>query len=77
MGWVQYRLGNFDEALSYLRRAFERVEDGEIAAHLGEALWSAGRRDEAQSHWREALKRWPDHPVLIESLQRLQPDLLP
>jgi tetratricopeptide (TPR) repeat protein len=77
MGWVQYRLGNFDEALRYLRRAFELVEDGEIAAHLGEALWSAGQRDEAQVHWRGALKRWPDHPVLIESLQRLQPGLLP
>jgi tetratricopeptide (TPR) repeat protein len=77
MGWVQYRLGNFDEALSYLRRAFERVQDGEVAAHLGEALWSAGRHDEAQAHWREALNRWPDHPVLIESLRRLQPSLLP
>jgi tetratricopeptide (TPR) repeat protein len=77
MGWVQYRLGNFDEALRYLRRAFERVQDGEVAAHLGEALWSAGRIDEAQAHWREALNRWPDHPVLIESLRRLQPSLLP
>ncbi len=77
MGWVQYRLGNFDEALRYLRRAFELIQDGEVAAHLGEALWSAGRRDEAQAHWREALERWPDNPVLTESLQRLQPDLLP
>jgi tetratricopeptide (TPR) repeat protein len=77
MGWVQYRLGNFDEALRYLRRAFELVADGEVAAHLGEVLWVAGQHDEARAHWREALTRWPENPALIESIRRLQPDLLP
>lgn len=77
MGWVQYRLGNLDEALRYLRRAFEIVQDGEVAAHLGEVLWVAGKHDEARTHWRAAIKRWPDSAPLIESLRRLQPDLLP
>jgi tetratricopeptide (TPR) repeat protein len=77
MGWVQYRLGNLEEALRYLRRAFERVADGEVAAHLGEVLWVSGRHDEARAHWREALRRWPDNAALVESLRRLQPDLLP
>lgn len=77
MGWVQYRLGNYDEALRYLKRAFELVQDGEVGAHLGEVLWAAGKHDEARAHWREALQRWPEHPALIESIERLQPDLLP
>ncbi len=77
MGWVQYRLGNYDEALRYLRRAFELAADGEVAAHLGEVLWVAGHHDEARAHWREALARWPDNPALLESLGRLQPELLP
>lgn len=77
MGWVQYRLGNIDEALRYLRRAFELVPDGEVAAHLGEVLWAAKLTEEARTHWREALKRWPDSIPLRESVRRLQPELLP
>lgn len=77
MGWVQYRMGNLSEALRYLHRAFEIVQDGEVAAHLGEVLWVAGKHDEARAHWVEAIKRWPDSAPLIESLRRLQPDLLP
>ena len=32
MGWVQYRLGNLDEALKHLRRAWELVQDGEVGS---------------------------------------------
>lgn len=77
MGWVQYRLGNLDRALEYLRRAYALSEDGEIAAHLAEALWVKGERSEAESLWRDALKRWPDNKTLLESVRRLRPELLP
>ncbi|HWS27978.1 MAG TPA: tetratricopeptide repeat protein [Xanthomonadales bacterium] len=77
MGWVQYRLGNLDEALRYLRRAFELVQDGEVAAHLGEVLWASKLHDEARKHWREALRRWPDSAPLRDSVRQLQPELLP
>lgn len=77
MGWVQFRMGNLDEALRYLRRAFELVPDGEVAAHLGEVLWAAKQSEEARAHWRDALKRWPESAPLRDSVRRLQPDLLP
>ncbi len=77
MGWVQYRLGNLTKALSYLRRAYQLEPDGEVAAHLAEVLWMADKRDEATALWRAALQRWPNHPVLLESVKRLQPGLLP
>lgn len=77
MGWVQYRLGKHDEALVHLRRAYQLAPDGEVAAHLGEVLWVAGHHEEARVHWRDALKRWPENRPLIESVRRLQPDLLP
>jgi len=32
MGWLQYRLGNHERALEYLKRAYEKLEDAEIAA---------------------------------------------
>jgi Flp pilus assembly protein TadD len=41
MGWVEYRLGNREEAIRLLRGAYQARPDPEIAAHLGEVL---GRR---------------------------------
>jgi Flp pilus assembly protein TadD len=77
MGWVQYRLGNLSEALMYLKRAYQLVQDGDVAAHLAEVLWMSDQREEARALWREALQQWPDSAVLIESVRKLQPDLLP
>ncbi len=70
MGWVQYRLGNHQEALKYLRRAVERTRDGEIAAHLGEVLWASGQHAEALKVWEEALKDFPDHAYLLRVMGR-------
>ena len=70
MGWVQFRLGNTEEALVYLRKALDKMPDGEIAAHLGEVLWSLGRRDEAWSTWEEALDRDPGHAYLLRVMGR-------
>jgi tetratricopeptide (TPR) repeat protein len=71
MGWVQYRLGNLDQALQYLQEAHKREPDPEISAHLGEVLWQLGRRDKAQDVWRTALTEDPDHRVLRETVDRL------
>jgi tetratricopeptide (TPR) repeat protein len=72
MGWAAFRAGQPKQALPYLRRAHERSGgDAEIAAHLGEVLWVLGRRDEARDLWQDAIERQPDHPVLIETIERL------
>ncbi|WP_171909965.1 tetratricopeptide repeat protein [Aquisalimonas asiatica] len=75
MGWAHYRLGNDAEALDYLERAYAKQPDGEIGAHLGEVLWERGERERARDVWREALEREPEHPVLLETLERLAPDM--
>lgn len=67
-GWLQYRLGNYDEALVYLRKAYDRVPDPEIGAHLGEVLWESGRRQEAKKVWSEALKKDPNQ----EDMKRIR-----
>ena len=71
MGWVQYRLGNLEAALDYLRRAAEKDGNSEIAAHLGEVLWVSGRREEALKVWRDALDRDPGDAYLRETMERL------
>jgi tetratricopeptide (TPR) repeat protein len=70
MGWLQYRLGNYPEALRYLRRANAMLPDAEIAAHLGEVLWVSGEREQARRVWKEALEREPDSPHLRDVLKR-------
>jgi len=75
LGWVEYRLGNRDEAIRILRTAYTARPDAEIAAHLGEVLWSAGRTDEARTVWREGRMRDSSNDVLRETLARLRVDL--
>ncbi|WP_040261340.1 tetratricopeptide repeat protein [Pseudomonas massiliensis] len=71
LGWVNYRLGNLDEAERYLRQALERYPDHEVAAHLGEVLWAQGKQREARRVWGTALKDQPDSPALRSTLLRL------
>ena len=64
MGWVEYRLGNVEEAIRYLRRAYAMQPDPEIAAHLGEVLWINGVEDEARQIWDETASQHPDNETL-------------
>jgi tetratricopeptide (TPR) repeat protein len=71
MGWVKYRMGKLDESLDYLNRAYSLKTDPEIAAHLGEVLWTMGRQGEARSTWQGSLKDNPGHEALMQVIQRL------
>ena len=72
-GWVHYRLGDYEKAISLLRKALSRFEDAEIAAHLGEVLWVSGEQQEAREIWQRALKKSPDDPKLQSVMQRFIP----
>ena len=71
LAWVEFRLGNKEEALRLLQWAFKNRPDAEIAAHLGEVLWSLNRKDEALSIWREGKGLNADNDTLLETLKRL------
>ena len=70
MGWAYYRLGQYDKAIKYLRRAFEKLKDAEVAAHLGEVLWVAGKREAAQEVWDTALQQMPNDDLLLNVIQK-------
>ncbi len=72
LGWVEFRMGNHQEALRILQAAYKAKPDAEIAAHLGEVLWTLGKTQEAGTLWREGLLLKPDNQTLVETLQRLQ-----
>ncbi|MDR0379481.1 MAG: tetratricopeptide repeat protein, partial [Candidatus Accumulibacter sp.] len=74
MGWVLFRQGDLQGALSYLERSYGRLENPEIAAHLSEVLWSMGRRDDALRMLSDAQKKFPYNAVLSETVRRLAPE---
>ena len=71
LGWVNYRLGNLNEAERLLRQALDRFPDQEVAAHLGEVLWANGKQREARQIWAKFLKDNPESPILRKTVLRL------
>ncbi len=71
MGWIHYRLGNYEKALSYLHKAHGRLQDPEISYHLGRVYWAAGKESKALETIQEALKRTPDDDRLKQLLRTL------
>jgi tetratricopeptide (TPR) repeat protein len=56
LGWVYYRLGRFEDAVSELEKATDlRPRDAIINDHLGDAYWRVGRKLEATYQWAQAL----------------------
>lgn len=72
LAWVEFRAGNSAEALRLLQSAFKARPDAEIAAHLGEVLWSIGQREEAGTIWNEGVKLNPQNETLRDTMQRLR-----
>jgi len=72
LGWVEFRIGNLQEARRILQAAYKAKPDAEIAAHLGEVLWTLGQQQEAGTLWREGLLLKPDNETLVETIQRFQ-----
>ena len=61
LGWALYKLGRYDDAVSYLEKASElEPANALICAHLGDAYWQAGRKEEATFQWKHTLKMKDD-----------------
>jgi tetratricopeptide (TPR) repeat protein len=72
LAWVEFRSGNSAEALRLLTGAFKSRPDAEIAAHLGEVLWTTGQHDQASAIWKEGIGLNPNNETLLETMRRLR-----
>ena len=72
LGWVEFRMGNNQEATRILEAAYKQRPDPEIAAHLGEVLWVSGQRERALVVWKEAVQADAENETLQETLKRLR-----
>ena len=71
MGWVQYRLGQFKDAINNLEFAFEQFDDDEVAAHLIEVYWISGEKKKARSLIKKFKKQQEETPNVDEAINRL------
>ena len=59
LGWVYFKMGNFDMAEENLRKASERISnDATIHEHLGDLYQKTGRLKLAAAHWERALEEY-------------------
>lgn len=72
MGWLLFKLGRLQESITMLDKAYKLSGDNEIAAHLGEVLWNAGKKDYAKQVWSQALASSQDPKSINDTLIRLK-----
>jgi tetratricopeptide (TPR) repeat protein len=64
LGWLRFKQGRLSDALGYLKGAYARNAQSEIAAHLVEVLWVMGRKKEAREIFDKAYKKSPNDEFL-------------
>ena len=72
LAWVEFRSGNLEKALALLQQAFASRPDPEIAAHLGEVLWTLNQRDKAIATWQQGIELNRDNSTLRSTILRLR-----
>lgn len=75
LGWVLYKLGEHEEALKELTRAYERLDDPEVASHIIEVLAALDRKDEAIELLVAAESKDPDNLLLKNVREKVFPEL--
>lgn len=71
LGWVYYRMGNYEEALKHLLRAAEKMsEDPTVLDHVGDTYEKLGQKDLAVQYWSRALAADPDNEEIMRKLQK-------
>ena len=73
LGWILYKLGKHEEGLVELRRAYESLDDAEVASHIVEVLAELERHDEALELLQSAEKLDPDSELLKNVRSRYFP----
>lgn len=72
LGWVEFRKGNFEQALNNLLTAAGTAdhEDPVISEHIGDAYFKLNRLSEAVASWQKALTLDPKNKNLAKKIER-------
>jgi tetratricopeptide (TPR) repeat protein len=76
LGWVDYKLGDYKNAVLQLERAATlEAADPDINDHLGDAYWRAGRRTEARFQWDKVLTLSPSPKLRAQVTEKIKSGL--
>lgn len=72
LAWVQYRLGNYQEAWEHIRQSLslaapDKPQDATMWDHYGDIAHALGLKDEARKGWQKALDLHPAEPGPIRT----------
>lgn len=71
MGWILFRTGKLAEAESMLQKAYNLLQDPEIAGHLVEVLSEGGKKAEAKTILDAMLAKYPEDERLVRIKEKL------
>ncbi len=69
-GWLQFKRGKYELALEYLRKAYAKQPENEIAAHIAEVLWAMGKEKDAKEFFEPIFNKFPDDEYLLKFKRR-------
>ncbi|WP_187265433.1 tetratricopeptide repeat protein [Reinekea thalattae] len=59
-GWILYRLGELEESLVWLQKAYAQYQNDEVAAHVAEVQWQLKQFTEAKQTLEQIKTNYPD-----------------
>ena len=70
LGWIQFKRGEYEPALTALKRASDLLpDDPTINEHVGDALQALDQKREALRYWTKSLRAAPDNAELRAKLK--------
>lgn len=70
IGWIHYKLGNYENALEYTQQAADNDDASpEVFEHLGDIYHKLGNNRQAAEWWDRAIEKDPDREYLKERIQ--------
>ncbi len=71
IGWVYFKLGQYDEAVRFITKAVEKGDASPVVLeHLGDANAKLGERGKAVQYWKQAFERDPSNVELKNKIER-------
>jgi tetratricopeptide (TPR) repeat protein len=73
IGWIFYKIGEYEKARLYIEKAYQKNEDNpEVTEHLGDVYYKLKQLDNAREFWKKALElNSPNNTKLKQKIENL------
>ncbi len=68
-GWVLFRQGKYQDALSWLEKAYKQGASAEVSEHLGDVYYMLGNTERAKQLWLEAQQKGESNAKLLDKIK--------